>query len=245
MKSLRCLLIATVLGGALLAGSLTAAEKIRVLVITGGHDYQTNEFWQVFKDNPDITFQAAVHPQAQDYWQAEAARQWDVMVLYDMWQPISSTAKSNFVARLQEGKGLVALHHSLANYQDWPEYRQIIGGKYVLKKEVLDGVERPGSTFKHDVVMQVRIASTAHPITRGLKDFEIHDETYGGLYIHPDVIPLLLCDTPSSSPIVAWAKTYANARVAAIQLGHDGQAYTNPSFRKLLAQAIAWVARRP
>ncbi|WCJ59169.1 ThuA domain-containing protein [Fontisphaera persica] len=245
MKSVRWFLWAAVMSCGLLASWLPGAEKIRVLVITGGHDYQTNEFWQVFKDNPAITFQPAVHPQAHDYWKAEAARQWDVMVLYDMWQPISAQAKSNLVARLHEGKGLVALHHSLANYQDWPEYRQIVGGKYVLKKEVLDGVERPGSTFKHDVLMQVRIASTAHPITRGLKDFEIHDETYGGLYVHPEVIPLLLCDTPTSSPIVAWAKTYANARVAAIQLGHDRLAYENPNFRKVLAQAIAWVARQP
>lgn len=236
--------LAAVLCGAL-AVSTQAAEKIRVLVITGGHDYHTNEFWQVFKDNPDITFQAAVHPQAHDWWRAEAARSYDVIVLYDMWQPITAEARSNLVARLHEGKGLVALHHSLANYQDWPEYCRIIGGKYVLKKQVLDGEERPASTYKHDVLMQVRIASTAHPITRGLKDFEIHDETYGGLYLHPDTLPLLLCDTPTSSPIVAWAKTYASARVAAIQLGHDRLAYENPNFRTLVARAIAWVARRP
>jgi type 1 glutamine amidotransferase len=44
---------------------------------------------------------------------------------------------------------------------------------------------------------------------------------------------------------VGWAKTYANARVAAIQLGHDRQSFANPNFRKLVAQAIAWAARRP
>jgi len=245
MKSLRWFYGLVVCGSLLLAASLGAAEKIRVLVITGGHDYQTNEFWQVFKDNPEISYEAAVHPQAQDWWRAEAATKYDVMVLYDMWQPITAEAKSNLLARLGEGKGLVALHHSLANYQDWPEYRQIIGGKYLLKKEVLDGVERPGSTYKHDVEMKVRIGSTAHPITRGMTDFEIHDETYGGLYIHPEVTPLLLCDTPSSSPIVGWAKTYSNARVAVIQLGHDRLSYENPNFRKLVARAIAWVARRP
>lgn len=245
MKSLRCLVVLAVLNGLWLASSLMGADKIRVLVVTGGHAYDTNEFWRVFQENPAITFQSAVQPQAQEYWKAEAARQWDVMVCYDMWQPITAEAKSNLVARLQEGKGLVALHHSLANYQDWPEYRQIVGGKYLLKKEILDGQERAGSTYQHDVLMRVRIASTAHPITRGLADFEIHDETYGGLYIHPDVTPLLLCDAPTSSPIVGWAKIYANARVAAIQLGHDRQSYANPNFRKLVAQAIAWVARRP
>ncbi len=56
----------------------------------------------------------------------------DVLVLYDMWQPITDEAKSDFVARLKEGKGLVALHHCLASYQQWPEYAKIIGGQYHL-----------------------------------------------------------------------------------------------------------------
>lgn len=34
--------------------------------------------------------------------------------------------------RAQEGKGLVALHHCLASFQDWDEYPKIIGGRYHL-----------------------------------------------------------------------------------------------------------------
>ncbi|HNU99585.1 MAG TPA: ThuA domain-containing protein [Verrucomicrobiota bacterium] len=43
---------------------------------------------------------------------------------------------------------------------------------------------------------------------------------------------------------MAWAKTYEAARVVYIQLGHDHLAYENPSFRRLVANAIRWVAKR-
>ncbi|MCX7825935.1 MAG: ThuA domain-containing protein, partial [Verrucomicrobiae bacterium] len=96
--------------------------------------------------------------------------------------------------------------------------------------------------WKHDVKFKVHIAGPKHPVTRGLKDFEIHDETYKGYDVRPDVQPLLTTDEPLSAPIIGWAKTYEKARVVYIQLGHDHFAYENPNFQKLVAQAIAWVA---
>jgi type 1 glutamine amidotransferase len=229
---------------ALLGGNAAGAEKIRVLLVTGGHAYETNQFNQMFADNPDITFQAVAHPKAQALFKPDAARSYDVIVLYDMWPKITDDAKADFVARIKEGKGLVALHHCLGSYQDWPEYKRIIGGKYLLQKEEVDGVALPGSTYKHDVKFKVRVEPVAHPVTRGLKDFEIHDETYGGLSVNKDVTPLLTTDEPTSAKTVAWAKTYAGTRVATLQLGHDHLAWDNPNFRKLLSQAIAWTANR-
>ena len=36
-----------------------AGTKVRVLAVYGGHPFETNQFWQMFKDNPDITFWTA------------------------------------------------------------------------------------------------------------------------------------------------------------------------------------------
>src|SRR5580765_8659255 len=88
-----------------------ATEKIRVLVVTGGHGFEKEPFFKLFKDNPDITFQAVEHPNAYPSLTAEAASKWDVLLLYDMQQNIPEDAKANFIARLKEGKGLVVLHH--------------------------------------------------------------------------------------------------------------------------------------
>jgi uncharacterized protein len=244
MKPILPRLASLVLLGCLIPLAALSADKTRVLVVTGGHDFETNQFYQVFKDNPAITLQTVVHPEAHAWLKSDRAGSWDVLVFYDLWPKITDEARTNLIARLREGKGLVSLHHSLANYSDWDEYAKIIGGKYHLQKAVVDGLEKPASTYKHDVDFRVRVADPNHPVTRGVKDFAIHDETYGLFEVRPTSHALLRTDEATSGPVIAWTSEYGKARVVYLQLGHDHQAYDNPNYRRLVAQAIAWVAKR-
>jgi uncharacterized protein len=237
-------LAAALLCTLLLACSAQAAEKIRLLVVSGGHDFQTNQFHQVFQDNPDVTFKTFTHPKAQAQLRPDAATGYDVLVLYDLWQSISEEGKADFLAFLKAGKGLLVLHHAVANYQKWPEYENIIGGRYYLEKTMVKGVEKARSIYKHDVDFKVHIADLDHPVTRGLKDFQIHDETYGLFDMGSESHLLLTTEESTSAKNIGWAKTYGPARVVFIQLGHDGQAYGNPSYRQLVSQAIQWVSKR-
>lgn len=238
-----CIMLATLLMLPV-SPSLLAAGQIRVLVVTGGHGFDRPEFFRMFEQNPDISFEAVEHPKAHEALRPEAAARYDVIALYDMWQPIAEEARSNFVARLQEGKGLVVLHHALASYQQWPEYERIIGGKYVLPPPQGSTNRHAASTYQHDLDFRVRIADATHPVTRGVMDFDIHDETYGGFVVAADVHKLLTTDHPTSTPTIGWAKTYSNARVVYLQLGHDKHAFAHPQYRRLLAQAIRWTAKR-
>lgn len=217
--------------------------KTRVLLVYGGHDFETNQFLQVFRDNPKITFRTAIYPQAQEWFRPERAGEYDVLVFYDMWQTISEESKSNLTTLLKGGKPLVALHHTLGAFQKWDEYANIIGGRYhETRWKDAQGNERPKSTYEHDVDFNVHVADTNHAVTRGIKDFKIHDEVYGGFEVKPDSHVLLTTDEPKNGHDLAWCKTYGKARVVYLQLGHDHQAYANPNYRKLVAQAIDWAA---
>jgi uncharacterized protein len=220
-----------------------APAKVRVLVVTGGHGFEKEPFFKLFQGNQDIMYQAIEHPKAQALFKAEAARQYDVVVLYDMHQEISDEAKADFVARLKEGKGLVVLHHAIADYQQWPEYWNIIGARYYLQPAVVNGVQKARSAYQHDVDFKVLVADKKHPVTRGVSDFSIHDETYKLYDVAEDCHPLLTTDEPQSNRIIAWAKTYKKSRVVYLQSGHDHLAYENPNFQQLLRQAIRWTAR--
>jgi hypothetical protein len=219
------------------------AKPIRVLVVTGGHDFEHTEFLDLFRSIPGIEWKEAVQPAANDLYTKEAAAAYDVLVFYDMVQKIGDEQKANLMCLLKEdGKGLVALHHCVASYQDWPEYRQIIGGAYYLNDVVENGaVTHAKSTYDHDQHFRVNIVDGTHPVTLGIKDFDIVDETYGGFDALPDVSPLLRVDYPKSAPVVGWAHPYGKARVVYIQLGHGPTAYTNANYRQLIANAIQWV----
>jgi len=222
--------------------SKNSTPLIRVLVITGGHEFEKEQFFKVFKDNREITFQSVEHPDAYSLLKAEAAKQYDVIVMYDFNQKISDEAKADFVARLKEGKGLVVLHHAIATYPDWPEYWKIIGARYYLQKTVVDGMEKARSAYKHGVDFTIHVADPEHPVTRGVNDYKIHDETYKWFDVAKECHPLLTTEEPESNPVIAWAKTYEKARVFYMQSGHDHFAYENPEFQQILKQAIRWTA---
>jgi type 1 glutamine amidotransferase len=221
-----------------------AAAPIRVLLVTGGHPFDHDAFMALFKSWPDVVTTEMSHPEGGNVFERfgiepfQETCPFDVIVLYDMWQPISDKAKENFVTLLRRGKGLVALHHSIANYVDWPEYERIIGGKYHLK----DTPGHKASTYKHGIDVAVSIAAADHPITAGMKPFTIHDEVYKGCTTARDATPLVTTNHPASDTCIGWAKRYANARVVYLQSGHGPEAYANEHYRHLVGQAIRWAA---
>jgi hypothetical protein len=227
------------------AGSPKAlSQKIHVLVVTGGHAFEKEPFFKLFQDNPDITYQAVEHPNAHALLKAEASKQYDVIVTYDFGQKISEEAKADFVARLKEGKGLVVLHHSIAAYPAWPEYWNIIGAHYYLAETNVHGVFKPRSGWKEGMHFRIHVPDPSHPVTRGITDFDTHDEAYKWFDVARECHPLLTTDEPESNPVIAWAKTYKGARVVYIQSGHDHFAYENPNYQQILRQAIRWTARK-
>jgi type 1 glutamine amidotransferase len=225
-----------------LHGSEVHHPKIRILLVTGGHDFEREQFFRMFETNSEITFRAIEHTNMAPLLKPDAAREYDVLVLYDLWQDISEDMKSDFVALLKGGKGLVVLHHAIGSYQKWPEYRRIIGGRYYLEKDIVDGVEKEPNSFQHGRHFKISVADPHHPVTEGINDFEMHDETYKGFDHTEDVHPLLTTDDPESSQVIAWSKTYEKSRVVYIESGHDHYAWDNPNYQRLLRQAIRWTS---
>lgn len=242
MKSrfLSCILIIA------FAVSLSAADKpsgdIHILVITGGHDYNKEQFNKMLTSlGGNITYRIEELPAAFNMFLPENRSRYDVLVFYHMWQTITPEQARVFSECIREGKPLVALHHSICAFDEWPEYVKIIGGKYFHKPTVVDGKEYAACSYRHDLRFIVKIADKGHPVTKGLSNFEIFDETYKGYYVEPGVKPLLTTTESSSAPVIGWTKYYGKARVVTIQNGHDVPTFENPDYRRLLKQAIEWV----
>ena len=224
-----------------LAVTITTAREgaIRVLVVTGGHDYPTG-FYTLFHGHPDVRWDHRAHRAPADGYGRDMAKRYDVVVLYDMEQDAPETQRRNLMDFVRAGRGVVALHHAIASMPQWKEFHDLIGGKYLQESEA----GRPPSTYQHDVRMRIHVADRTHPVTRGIDDFEIEDEVYGGLSLSPDAHVLLTTDHPASTKAVAWVTPNAHARVVTIQPGHGEPAFADASYRRLVIQAIRWAARR-
>jgi type 1 glutamine amidotransferase len=219
-------------------------EKIKAVVVTGGHGFEHDPFFSLFEGYDDIEYFEALQKDDSEIFEDVSGWDYDIIVLYNMTQNISPQRRENFISLLNSGVGLLAIHHTMGSFQDWPEYKKIMGGKYYLKPTAEGGVKRPGSTYKHDIDISVHIADSSHPITRGMVDFNIHDEAYKSCGHEKDNRVLLTTDHPDSDKTVGWVRQYGKAKVCGIQLGHDNKAYANPNYRRLVARAIRWCAGR-
>jgi uncharacterized protein len=211
------------------------AKPVRVLVVTGGHDYPT-DFYTVF-EQPGIRWDHAVSNE--EAFRRDIRDAFDVLVLYDMSERLSETGRANLRAFAESGKGIVVLHHAVVSYQDWDWYRDLVGGRYLLKPQG----DMPPSSYKHDEQIPVQVVGS-HPITQGVSLTRIYDETYKGMWVHPDVTVLMTTTHPLADRPLAWVSPYRASRVAYIQPGHGREAHRDEGYRRLVANAIGWAAGR-
>ncbi len=241
MKTLFAISILLLSVCVLIPEKVQAKSPIRILVVTGGHGYNKETFNEMLNGlGKNITNQVVEFPAAFDQFLPENRAKYDVLVFYHMWQKITPEQEKIFADCIREGKPLVVLHHSICAFDDWPEYWHIIGGKYFHKPTVVDGKEYAACSYIHDIHFRVEVSGKKHPVTKGVKDFDIFDETYKGYYTESGVEPLLTTNAPSSNQLIGWAKQYGKARVVTLQSGHDTPTFQNANFRKLLKQAIEW-----
>ncbi|MBU4398961.1 MAG: ThuA domain-containing protein, partial [Planctomycetes bacterium] len=125
---------------------------------------------------------------------------------------------------------------------EWEEFRKIIGGIHIPREFTVDGKKYGPSGSTDDQDIRVTVADRRHPITKGINDFSIHDETYHKYYTAPDVKVLLTTDHPKNEPPLAWVKQYGKSRVFYFMLGHGPSAWQNPNYPRILANGIRWVA---
>ena len=241
MRTLFCIALLLVLV-ALPAMAADEAKPIRAVVLTGGHGYDEQEFPKLFADMKGIEITYAAQKGQSELFEDITDWPYDVIVLYTMSQNISEVGRNNLKKLLDDGVGLVALHHAMSGFTGWPEYFKIIGARYFLEDTVEDGVTYPTCTYRHDIDFTIRVADPDHPVTKGLADFEMHDETYKGYRVYPGNRILLTTDHSESSEQIGWVRRSGNANVCTIQMGHGPQAFTQPQYQQLVGQSIRWAA---
>ena len=205
-----------------------SAKKINVLIVTGGHDFDNKSFFEMFDSFKKISYRELVHPEANRQIMEMDIKSFDAVVFYDMPKIIKEEEKITYEKLVKEGKGLLFLHHSICSFQDWNEFKTFTGGKYYEKKK---DESFGASSYQHDIDFKVHINDNSHPVTRGLKDFELLDEVYGNLEVLPGVHPLLSTDHPKSNKLIGWTLEKGKSRIVFIQPGHDKQSYFYPNYQ--------------
>ncbi len=216
---------------------------VKVAVVTGGHGFDEKAFFSMFDSFDGIEYTHLPQKDHSEIFENIDDFPYDVIVLYNQPQKISPKRQANFIRLLNKSTGLVVLHHAVGAFDNWREYEKIIGARYFHKEAFRNGKTYKKSTYKHDVDMKVNIAQKRHPVTQGIDDFKIHDETYKGCFFQKDNNVLLTTNESASDKTIGWTRKYGKSRVCFIQLGHGPSTYENKNYRKLVSNAIKWSAK--
>jgi uncharacterized protein len=222
-------------------------DTLRVAVVTGHHPFDLPAFTRLFRDLPDPVEGLSIDPYIQNLDDfvvdaGQARDSYDAVVFYNFHQETPGPVEEDAwyqrgigaaLERLGEtDQGIVLLHHALLAFREWPFWAEMVG------------IPQRGFGYHPDEQVAVHIADPDHPITRGLEDWEIIDETYTVDEPGPDAHVLLTTDHVPSMRTLAWTRTFKKARVFCYESGHDAKAYENPIFQTVLARGIAWAANR-
>ncbi|MDE0636428.1 MAG: ThuA domain-containing protein [Candidatus Poribacteria bacterium] len=203
---------------------------MKIAVVTGEHGFREKDFDAVFQNMEGIAF---VREDLDVFVDDPDQKEYDTVVFYNFHRPYPKEEQAKTILGLTErGQGLVILHHAILAFPEWDAYSDMCG---------IDS--RADFGYFPKQTLQMQVTDPTHPITQGLTDWEMGDETYTMKFAGEDSTILLTVDHPNSMDVIGWAREYGNSRIFCLQSGHDNVTYSNPNFREVLRRGIEWCAR--
>ncbi len=223
---------------------LTACSKnpVSVLLVTGGHNFDTLEFFQLFRSMEEFAFDSVSHPEAMELLSSGKRDFYDLILFYDYVPDMEPKDSVIFLTLARQGKPMLFLHHSLCSFQKWEGFKQIVGGKYVMPGYSSD--TSSFSDYRHDIDLSIEVLDPTHPVCSGIDNFTIHDEGYSNILLEDQIHPLFGTDHPDCSPVVGWVNRFDRSTCICLMFGHDKQAYANESLKMILRNSIQWLGNQ-
>jgi type 1 glutamine amidotransferase len=225
--------LAVVAAGALyVLGQEPAGGKTSILFLQGGgHDWkgQFRVLEGILTKTGDFT---VAMTEDLNELKAENIKKYDAVLFYgsglDFQNADQEKGLCDFV---REGHAFVGIHSASDSFKKSDAYWELVGGRFA---------GHGGGKFT------VYIHDADHPITAGLTDFEIQDETYSHNY-HKNACmrSLIRMNRDGERQSMGWVQTYGKGRVFYTSLGHGMEAWKNPAWQRLVVRGIYWSLGRP
>jgi hypothetical protein len=140
-----------------------------------------------------------------------------------------------------DGKGFVAAHVASTAFESWPEFGEMLGGRFD---------QHPWGVTDAPVIVE----DQSFPAMKFFAPvFDLHEEFYQIKDFSPEKSRVLMrldtskldmtrtgvqaADAPYA---LTWAKTYGKGRVFYSALGHDASTWDNPEIQRMWFEAIKW-----
>jgi type 1 glutamine amidotransferase len=152
--------------------------------------------------------------------------------------PLEPEQREALLQFVRDGHGFVAAHVALTAFESWPEFLELIGGRFDQHPIV-----GPGTVVNEN---------PDFPATRHFPSaFAFNDEFYQPKELSRDKVDVLLrldlANVPANPALhlkgdypLAWAKTYGKGRVFFSSFGHAASVWDIRDVQQMYFEAIRW-----
>jgi type 1 glutamine amidotransferase len=140
---------------------------------------------------------------------------------------MTDAVQAAFAAHVRGGKGLLALHSGIAEYERAAVLRGLLGGVFARHPDACPVTVRPRE---------------GHPLAAGSRPFTLTDEHYFLEMDDPQADVFAVTESEHGRQPGAWRRTEGRGRVAVLTPGHPLEVWLHPSYQTLLLNAMRWCA---
>ena len=138
---------------------------------------------------------------------------------------MSDSVQAAFVSHVQKGNGLLAIHSGMAEFEQKPELRRLLGGVFSHHPEQCPVTVEP---------------QTGHPLTAGVDTFTLTDEHYFMTLDDSQAEVFMTTKSIHGEQPGGWRREEGAGRVAVLTPGHNPEVWLHPSFQALLRNVMRW-----
>ena len=231
------------------AGGGASASAIRVLLLTGANNHSWQEttaaLTALFAQDPRFAVTVNERP-----WEMKPADLQGYNLVFSNWNTFgkkddekrafewNEAMRAAFMEWVRKGGGLFVLHSGGCLFYDWEAFQSLTGGAW--EKETFHPKMQ---TFR------VTLADKAHPVTKGMADFDTFDEPWQHIGNHNPSRRVLATGVVSKEnggsgdpEPFAFVTELGQGRCFNLVLGHDAQALCNAGCRTLVLRGAEWAA---
>jgi putative membrane-bound dehydrogenase-like protein len=226
---------------------LRAAEPLHVFIRAGVKTHGPNQHdhprflkeWTALLSERGLKVEGAL-----EFPSAAQLDKTDVLVIYAQdGMKVVGEQRANFERFLKRGGGIVVVHDGVVSGDEHDWAKKVQGGAWRW-----DG-DKKTKWFEGEV--GVYFVDTAHPITRGLSNFDWKDEIYYDLDMSPDA--RVLATSFHSVFVIApqlwtyeqtWEGGTTPYRAFVSLPGHEFDSFNTSHYRAILLRGIAWAGKR-
>lgn len=252
------------------AVTLSAADKIKVLIVDGQNNHKWDMTTPVLKhaleSSGAFTVEISTSPlkgSPSEAWQAFKPNfsAYQAVVSNYNGEPWPQQVRDAFTKYVAAGGGFVSVHAANNSFPDWKEYNDMIGvggwggrneksGPWLYVKDgklFRDTSAGNGGAHGPQHEFVVEIQNSDHPITRGLPKRWLHckDELYSklrGPAENVEILSTAQSDLTSVQEPNNMVLKYQQGRVFHTTLGHADYSMLDRGFFTLLQRGTEWAA---